>query len=148
MDDVDRKILNIIQTGFPLVTEPYDELANAVGETNEEVMDRVRRLKTDGVIRRIGATFDSSKLGYTSTLCAAEVAPENIDVFTEVVNSFDNVTHNYLREDRFNVWFTVIAESAERIEQIIEEIKSKTGVANIMNLPAIRMFKVKVNFQL
>ncbi|RJQ51983.1 MAG: Lrp/AsnC family transcriptional regulator [Actinobacteria bacterium] len=148
MDEVDRKILNIIQTGFPVVPRPYDELAKRVGETTEEVMDRVRRLKAEGVVRRIGATFDSARLGYASTLCAAEVPANRVEEVAAVINSYDNVTHNYLREDRFNIWFTVIAESSERIEEILDEIRARTGVDRILNLPAVRMFKVRVSFEL
>ena len=148
MDEVDKKILNIIQTGFPVAAHPYEELAGQVGETTEEVVDRIRRLKADGLIRRVGATFDSSRLGYASTLCAMQVPLERVDEVADVINSYDSVTHNYLREDVFNVWFTVIAESEERIEAIIDEIRDRTGIVRILNLPAVRLFKVKVAFEL
>lgn len=149
MDDVDRKILNIIQTGFPVAARPFGELAAQVGVTDEEVFDRIRRLKADGIIRRIGATFDSSKLGYASTLCTMHVPAERVDEVAGIINAYDNVTHNYLRDDpRLNVWFTVIAESQERIDEILDEIRAKSGIARILSLPAVRLFKVRVAFEL
>lgn len=146
MDEVDKKILNIIQTGFPITPRPYAELAAGVGLVEDEVVERIRRLKADGVVRRVGATFDSSRLGYASTLCAMQVPAERVDEVAEIIGAYENVTHNYLRDDRFNVWFTVIAESEERIEAILDEIRAKTGISTIMNLPATRLFKVKVAF--
>jgi len=149
LDEVDKRILNIIQTDFPVADRPFDELAGQVGVTDEEVVDRIRRLKADGIVRRLGATFDSSKLGYASTLCAMKVPVDRVESVTEIINSYGNVTHDYLRDDpRFNVWFTVIAESQERIEEILNEIRDRAGIATILNLPAVRLFKVKVAFEL
>ena len=93
-----------------------------MGADEEQVLGRVRNLMESGVIRRLGANFTSRKLGYTSTLCAARVPPEALERFVEVVNRYPGVTHNYLRRHHFNVWFTLIAESPERLEQILAEI--------------------------
>jgi DNA-binding Lrp family transcriptional regulator len=98
-----------------------------------------------GVIRRIGANFTSRKLGYTSTLCAAHVPEERLARFVEVVNRFPGVTHNYLRQHHFNVWFTLIAESLERLDQILTEISEASGV-EVLSLPAQEIFKIKVDF--
>jgi DNA-binding Lrp family transcriptional regulator len=109
----------------------------------------MRRLKAESIIRRVGATFDSSKLGYVSTLCAMKVPLERIEAVAEIVNSYDNVTHDYLRDDpRLNVWFTVIAESQERIDEILDDIRATSGIARILSLPAVRLFKVRVAFEL
>jgi DNA-binding Lrp family transcriptional regulator len=105
----------------------------------------VKNLYDAGVIRRIGANFTSRKLGYTSTLCAAEVAPEQLERFAEVVNRYPGVTHNYLRRHRYNVWFTLIAESEERLAEILTEISQATG-ARVLSLPAQEIFKIKVDF--
>jgi DNA-binding Lrp family transcriptional regulator len=99
-----------------------------------------------GIIRRIGANFTSRKLGYTSTLCAARVPPEKLARFAEVVNHYPGVTHNYLRRHRFNVWFTLIAESRERLAGILDEIRQASGVDEILSLPAQEVFKIKVDF--
>jgi DNA-binding Lrp family transcriptional regulator len=98
-----------------------------------------------GIIRRIGANFTSRKLGYTSTLCAAHVPPELLERFVEVVNRYPGVTHNYLRQHRFNVWFTLIAESLTRLDQILAEISEASGV-EVLSLPAQEIFKIKVDF--
>ena len=146
LDKLDRAILNEIQSHFPLVPRPYAEMGKRVGATEEEVLARVQALHDAGVIRRIGANFTSRKLGYTSTLCAARVPPENLEQFAAIVNRFPGVTHNYLRKHRYNVWFTLIAESPERLAEILEKIRENSGVTEILSLPAKEVFKIKVDF--
>ena len=146
LDDLDRAILNEIQSNFPLVPRPYAEMGKRVGASESEVLERVRYMHEAGIIRRIGANFTSRKLGYTSTLCAARVPPENLEHFAEVVNRYPGVTHNYLRKHRYNVWFTLIAESRERLTQILDEIRETSGVTEILSLPAEEVFKIKVDF--
>jgi|UniRef100_A0A7V6A3M6 DNA-binding Lrp family transcriptional regulator len=143
---LDRAILNEIQSHFPLVPKPYAEMGKRVGASEEEVLARVQALHEAGVIRRIGANFTSRKLGYTSTLCAARVPPEKLPHFAAVVNRYPGVTHNYLRKHRFNVWFTLIAESTQRLDKILEEIRKASGVEEILSLPAQEVFKIKVDF--
>jgi len=147
LDDLGRAILNEIQSNFPIVSRPYAEVAARVGADEEQVLRRVRTLMESGVIRRLGANFTSRKLGYTSTLCAARVPPESLESFVEVVNRYPGVTHNYLRRHHFNVWFTLIAESLERLEQILAEIYGASGV-EVLSLPAQEIFKIKVDFSL
>ena len=147
LDDLDRAILNEIQSNFPIVSRPYAEVGVRVGADEEKVLRRVRNLMESGVIRRLGANFTSRKLGYTSTLCAARVPPESLPHFVEVVNHYPGVTHNYLRDHHFNVWFTLIAESPARLEQILAEISGSSGV-EVLSLPAQEIFKIKVDFPL
>ena len=87
------------------------------------------------------------KLGYVSTLCAARVPPEKVAHFAEVVNRNPGVTHNYLRVNEFNVWFTFIAPSMDEIEARLKEIVQETGVTEILNLPATAVFKIKAQFE-
>ena len=148
LDEVDKAILNEIQSLFPIVSRPYEEVGLRVGAPEAEVIRRVRKMYDAGVIRRIGANFTSRKLGYTSTLCAVRVAPESLDHFVAVVNRYPGVTHNYLRRHRYNVWFTLIAESEERLNQILEEITRASEVLEILSLPAQEVFKIKVDFPL
>lgn len=148
LDELDKAILNLIQSSFPITPRPYAAVGNQVGLSEEEVVARVQRLVQAGVIRRIGANFNSRRLGYTSTLCAAEVPEEQIDRFIDVVNQYPGVTHNYLRRHRLNVWFTLIAENTERIAAILEEMQTKSGVAPIYSFPANRIFKIQVDFAL
>jgi len=146
MDIVDRNILNIIQSDFPICMSPYKDVAKKLGIKEAEVIKRVKKLKESGIIRRIGASFDSRKMGFTSTLCAACVPDEKLKLFIEKVNSFSGVTHNYLREHKFNIWFTFIGKSFDEVNKVLMEIKKETGIAKIYNFPATKMFKIKVEF--
>lgn len=148
MDNIDKKILNIIQTKFPLTQRPYDVIGQEVGVSEKDVINRISNLKKEGIIRRIGATFDPRKLGFISSLCAAKVPPEKIKEFVDVVNSYPGVTHNYERDNQYNIWFTFIAESMDEIEKRLEEIEDKTGITGIKNLPSVRFFKIKVDFDM
>ncbi|WP_018124847.1 AsnC family transcriptional regulator [Desulfovibrio oxyclinae] len=147
MDSYDKEILNIIQSYFPLTSRPYQEIGDQVGLTEGETLARVRALKESGLIRRMGANFQSKKLGWQSTLCAASVPEEKMDEFVAEVNRHDGVTHNYLRENEFNVWFALIAPDMDAVEAILSEISEKTGI-KILNLPAEKMFKIKVDFRM
>ena len=147
MDEPDRKILNAIQSDFPITERPYEALGRQLGLSEEEVLQRVKRLKEEGIIRRIGGNFHSSKLDFKSTLCAAKVPEEKIESFVKVVNRHPGVTHNYLRNHEFNVWFTFIAPSFEAIEHSLKEISDITGVREVYSLPAVKMFKIKVDFE-
>jgi DNA-binding Lrp family transcriptional regulator len=146
LDDLDKAILNEIQSHFPIVSRPYGEMGRRVGVPEPEVLARVQPMVDAGVIRRIGANFTSRKLGYTSTLCAARVPPEELETFVDAVNRYPGVTHNYLRRHHYNVWFTLIAESPDRLRQILAEISRITGVREILSLPAKEVFKIKVDF--
>ena len=146
LDETDRLILNRVQSDFPVASRPYLAIADELGLTEREVIDRVLRLKQSGVIRRIGGNFVPGKLGYVSTLCAARVPVDQVPRFAAAVNRHPGVTHNYLRENAFNVWFTFIAPSMEEIEAKLKEISAETGVTEILNLPATRVFKIKAQF--
>ncbi len=148
MDETDKKILNIIQTDFPVEAEPFKVLGEKIGISEDEVLKRVKKLKDSGIIRRIGAIFDIGKLGFASTLCAARVPEEKINKFVKVVNSYPGVTHNYRRKHEYNIWFTFIAPTEGEIEKSLKEISDKTGIADILNLPARRKFKIDASFEL
>ena len=147
LDDIDRDILNQIQSDFPITPRPYRTIAEELGLTEEEVLKRVYRLKETGIIRRMGGNFAPEKLGFVSTLCAAKVPEDKISQFAEVVNRYPGVTHNYRRENKFNIWFTFIAPSMEEINTSLKQIAAETGVTDILNLPATRVFKIKAEFK-
>lgn len=147
MDDMDKAILNEIQSDFPVTSHPYHELGKRLDLSEHEVIERIKGLKDEGVIRRIGGNFHSSRLDFTSTLCAAKVPQEKIDHFVEVVNSYPGVTHNYLRNNIYNIWFTFIAQDMTYIDNALKDISEETGVMEILNLPAARTFKIKVDFE-
>lgn len=148
LDTLDKKLLNIVQTQFPIVTEPYKEIAAILNITEQQVIERLKHLMQQDIIRRFGGIFDSRKLGYKGTLCGMHVPEEQIDAVAQVVNSYPGITHNYLRNHHYNMWFTVLANSPQRVQKILDEIKTKTGITKIMNLPSEKFFKVMVNFEL
>ena len=148
MDNTDKTILNRIQSDFPVTSRPYLEIARELNISEDDIISRVRRLKSQGVIRRIGANFVPGKLGFVSTLCAAKVPEEQINQFAKIVNSYTGVTHNYVRENSYNVWFTFISPAREDIKQSLSEISKKTGVTEIINLPATKVYKIKAHFDL
>ena len=147
LDDIDRSILNQIQSDFPITPRPYRSIAEELGLTEDEVLARIRRLKKSGIIRRIGGNFTPEKLGFVSTLCAAKVPEEKISQFAQVVNRYPGVTHNYRRENKYNIWFTFIAPSMEEISASLEQIAVETGVTEILNLPATKVFKIRAEFK-
>ena len=143
----DKDILNEIQSDFPITSRPYRELEKRLNLSELEILDRVKELKRSGVIRRIGGNFHSDRLEYESTLCAAKVPEDKIEHFVEVVNRHPGVTHNYLRNHAYNVWFTFIAKNMAYIKNALREISEETQVEEILNLPAVKTFKIKVDFE-
>jgi len=148
IDDIDKRIINRIQSDFPITQRPYGTIADDLGLTENDVIERVSRLKSTGIIRRIGGNFVPEKLGYVSTLCAAHVPVDKLEFFKEVVNGYTGVTHNYQRENHFNVWFTFIEPSRDIIQKNLEDISRRTGIDKILNLPATRVYKIKAQFTL
>jgi DNA-binding Lrp family transcriptional regulator len=148
LDETDKAILNRIQSDFPITPSPYLAIAEELRLTEDDVIKRLKKLKKNGIIRRMGGNFVPEKLGFVSTLCAAVVPEEKIGSFTKVINRYPGVTHNYLRDGSFNVWFTFIAPSMKEIDSNLKQISKETGVKEIINLPATKVFKIKAHFDL
>ncbi len=146
LDATDKTIINRIQSDFPINARPYRAIAEELGLTEEQVIERVKAMKEEGIIRRIGGNFVPHKVGFVSTLCAARVPEDKIDDFAAVVNRYTGVTHNYQRDNEFNIWFTFIAPSREEIARNLDQIAQETGVETILNLPATRVFKIRAKF--
>ena len=147
LDQIDKRILDVIQSDFPLESRPYAVIGEKCGVTEAEALARVRAMKERRLIRRMGANFQSAKLGFRSTLCAAKVPDEAMDGFVAEVNRHVGVTHNYLRNHEYNIWFTCIGPSWDSVCATLAEITEKTGIP-ILNLPATKLFKIKVDFQM
>ena len=145
LNDADKKILDIIQSNFPLSSRPYKVIGDEIGMEEAEGLANVLNLKKQGIIRRLGANFQSKKLGFRSTLCAAKVPDDKLDLFIREVNAKKGVTHNYLRKHEYNVWFTLIGPSWENVCETLAGITEKTGI-EILNLPATKLFKIRVDF--
>ena len=147
LDAIDKDLLNRIQGDFPISADPYADIGRSLGISADEALSRVQRLVKTGVLRKVGPFFDARKMGYTSTLCAMDVPEDRLDIVASIVSSYPQVTHNYYRAGHPNLWFTVIAESKERIEEILSGISRRSSVSPIHNLNAKKMFKVKVDLK-
>jgi len=147
LDELDCQIIREVQSNFPVTSRPFAALGERLGRDEAEVLARIRRLQDNGVIREIGPVFDLRRLGYISTLCAAKVEPAALDAVVAVINRFPEVTHNYLREHALNVWFTLVADSQERIAAVLDAVRHTDGVVGLFSLPAERVFKIRVRFE-
>jgi DNA-binding Lrp family transcriptional regulator len=147
LDDLDRQILDILQSDFPLSTCPYMEISKRLMIREEELLERIIKMKNSGLIRRIGGIMDSWKLGFYSTLCAASVPEEKIKETAEVINKLPGVSHNYLRDNDLNMWFTLTMPSKEEAAKSLQELETLLGIS-IINMPARKIFKIKVCFDM
>ena len=136
------KLLSVIQSDFPIVSRPFKVLADSVGLTERKVMSSIISLNEEGIIRTFGPVFEASRLGYVSTLIAAKVDTERIADIAAAMLDINEITHNYLRDNEFNLWFTITARNSEIIGDIINRIKKLSGVKEVLNLPARKVFKI------
>ena len=146
LDDLDRRLLNRIQAGFPLAERPYRALAEMLETTEAVVLERLRRLHEHGIIREISPVFDVARVGGVSTLCGAHVAPERLVAVAAFLDAFPEVTHCYEREHRMNLWFTLVGRTPERLDAILEQVRARAGVEHLVSLPSERTFKIRVRF--
>jgi len=148
MDEQDCQILDALQNNFPLSERPYEIIAQKLQIPCDELWDRTQKLISEGVVRRIGASLDSRKLGFCSTLAAVNCQADVIEQAAQIIGQFPEVTHSYLRNDNFNIWFTLIAVDEERIEHILEQIRTSLSLepSQVLNLPMKRLFKLNARF--
>ena len=150
MDATDQQLLNQIQQSFPITPRPYEALGRLTGITEDDAFQRINRMRETGMIRRLGGVFDSGKLGYVSTLCAVCVPESDIDQAAALINALPGVTHHYVRDHRYNLWFTLIEPSQEALGQTLAQLEKKlqaaSGAGTILSLPAKQVFKIKVQF--
>ncbi len=150
MDQLDSKILKALQDDFPLSDRPYNILAQKLHINSDELYRRIQQMIKEGLIRRIGVSLDSKKIGFSSTLATISVPAGDVEKASEIIAKFTEVTHSYLRNDEFNIWFTIIAADEERIKHILKEIQSQLSLKDtqVLNLPAKRFFKLDARFNI
>lgn len=144
----DKALLNVLQGNLPLCSHPFAALAEQLGTDEDTVLDRLRSLKKEGYLRRIGTFFDSNRLGYRGTLVALRVSPEHMVPVAEAINLYPGATHNYEREGRYNLWFTLLSPDQEHEERVLGEIRALPGVDDMLNLKAKKKYKINVQFRL
>lgn len=146
---IDRRLLNAVQREVSLVPQPFAAVAEELGITETDVLERLRRWREDeGVIRQISAIFDTRKLGYRSTLVAMEIPAERIDEAAELVNAHPGVSHNYERAHEFNLWFTVAVPPGMDLEEHVDRLHELTGAKATRILPTLKMFKIEVRLDM
>lgn len=148
LDDIDRRILDLIQSRFPLVSRPYVVLAEQAGTDEDDVIERLGHLREARIVREISAIFDSVRLGYRSTLATLAVDPARIEAAAAVVSAHAHVSHNYERDHRFNLWFTMTVPPDGSVEDEVRQLARNAGADDFLVLPATRRFKIGVDFSL
>jgi len=146
MNQLQNKLLEIIQSDFPIERRPFSALAQSLSSNETEIINLIDSLKQQNLIRRIGPFFSAAHLGYFSTLVAAHVPVEKLPAFTAEVNSFPGVSHNYGRDHHLNVWFTLTVRSQQTIGDLLSHLRAKFNLDTIYSLPALKMFKLNTHF--
>lgn len=164
LDTIDKKLLNLLQWNFPLVEKPFQALAEQINAelaqdtntpapsaptlTEAEVMQRVERLRQQTIIRQLSAIFDTRKIGYQSTLVAARVAPDHLDEAALIINEHPGVSHNYRRDNAFNLWFTLAVPPEEDLDAVLAALTERAGVEKVRKLPNLKMYKIAVKLDM
>ena len=150
LDELDRRLLNLMQGKFPLAPRPYAEVAQLAEITEEEALRRVQRLLDERIIRQVTPIYDTRALGYGSMLVAAKVDPEYPHRAAEVINSHPGVSHNYLRNHEFNMWFTLAVEEGSRLglDGTLDVLQELTGAESIRQLPTLKLFKIRMDLEM
>lgn len=146
LNDLDRRMINRLQRGFPVCPHPFRVAAQQLGTDEDTLMRRVQTLLDDGVLTRFGPLFHAEKLGGALSLCALEVPPGRFDEVCEIVNGFDEVAHNYERDHQLNMWFVLATDSEESKAAALQNIESSTGLS-VFDLPKEREFFVGLHFE-
>ncbi|HED16733.1 MAG TPA: Lrp/AsnC family transcriptional regulator [Gammaproteobacteria bacterium] len=141
MDELDRKIINDLQAGFPLTEQPYAEVAARHGITESELLSRLQQLLDNKTLSRFGPMYDAEKLGGAFTLAAMQVPEQDFDKVAEVVNSYAEVAHNYQRDHQFNMWYVLATETPDQINLVNRDIEKRTGL-KVFSMPKLTEYYI------
>jgi len=134
MDTIDRAIINTLQNGFPICPSPYKKVAQSLGLTEQDLIERIQVLLDNGTLSRFGPMYHAEQMGGALTLAALKVPKDNFDNIAEIINAFPEVAHNYAREHALNMWFVLATETPEKIQQVINDIETQTKL-KVYNMP-------------
>ncbi len=150
LDDIDRQLLNLLQGRFALEPRPFARVAEEAGIEEAEVLSRTQRLLDERIIRQITPIFDTRVLGYSSMLVAAKVDAEYPHRAAKIVNSHPGVSHNYLRDHDFNMWFTIATEPDSKLglQGTLEVLQELTGAESVRQLPTLKLFKIRMDLEM
>jgi DNA-binding Lrp family transcriptional regulator len=150
LDDFDKRLLNLMQGSFPIAERPYADVATQAGVTEDQVLQRVQLLLDERIIRQVTPIFDTRALGYSSMLVAAKVDPENPWRAATIINEHPGVSHNYLRNHEFNIWFTIATEpdSPLGLERTLEVLSELAGAESTRQLPTLKLFKIRMDLEM
>ena len=145
-DDIDARLINHLQDGFPVCNSPYLQVANELNLTEEDVLERIKKLLENGTLTRFGAMYHAEKMGGALTLAAIKVPENNFEKVTEIVNAFPEVAHKYQRNHELNMWFVVATETSEQLAMTLAAIELKTGLP-VFNMPKINEYFVGLKLE-
>jgi siroheme decarboxylase len=150
LDDLDKRLLNLMQGQFPIAARPYEHVAQQAELSEPEVMQRVQRLLDERIIRQVTPIFDTRALGYESMLVAAKVDPENPWRAANIINAHPGVSHNYLRNHDFNIWFTIATEPDSRLglQGTLDVLAREAGAESVRQLPTLKLFKIRMDLEM
>ena len=150
LTDLDKRLLNLMQGQFPIAARPYQHVAAKAGITEEEVMATVARLLEERIIRQVTPIFDTRALGYSSMLVAAKVDPENPWRAATIINAHPGVSHNYLRNHEFNIWFTIATEPDSQLglQGTLDVLAREAGAESVRQLPTLKLFKIRMDLEM
>src|SRR5262249_42061604 len=148
LEALDRELLNAVQWDFPLEPRPFAVLAERLGIDEAEVMARIAKVKELGVLRQLSAIFDTRALGYGSALVAAQIDPDRVDDAAAVISAPPGVSHNYKRNHRYNLWYTIAVPPGESLEDHIEVLHHESGAVVTRKLPTLKLYKIGVKLDM
>lgn len=150
LEELDRRLLNLMQGKFPIEPRPYRRVAELAEISEEDVMARVQHLLDQRIIRQVTPIFDTRALGYSSMLVAAKVDAENPHRAARVINAHPGVSHNYLRNHEFNLWFTIATEPDSKLglEGTLEALAREAGAESVRQLPTLKLFKIRMDLEM
>ncbi|MEY3289150.1 MAG: hypothetical protein RLZZ419_1392 [Pseudomonadota bacterium] len=146
MDEIDRRIINALQVGFPICDAPYQQVAGQLGLAEQVLLERLQTLLNKGTLSRFGPLYHAELMGGALTLAAVKAPPERFDEVTDIINAFPEVAHNYARNHELNMWFVIATETPEQIRQTLTAIEQQTGLT-VYNMPKINEYFVGLKLE-